>query len=124
MCAKMKIYEWLLQCTHIINEQNAEIDRRDKLLGLLALLLNKKNKRIKKKKRFWVAPIFKKRYEHGFYHALLPILKLENLRFHNYFRMSTMQYEELLAIVGPHLEKQYTVRQPISAAERLTLTLR
>nr|XP_012233675.1 PREDICTED: putative nuclease HARBI1 [Linepithema humile] len=123
MCAKMKMHEWLVQCTHVINEQNAEADRRDKLLGSLALLLAKKNKRVKKK-RFWVAPIFKKRYEHGFYHALLPTLKLEDLRFHNYFRMSTMQYEELLAIVGPHLEKQYVVREPISAAERLTLTLR
>jgi hypothetical protein len=119
MSAKMKIHEWLVQCTHVIAE-----DRRDKLLGSLALLLAKKNQRIKKKKRFWVAPIFKNRCEHGFYHALLPTLKLEDLRFHNYFRMSTIQYEELLAIVGPHLEKQYVVREPISATERLTLTLR
>ncbi|XP_018376371.1 PREDICTED: uncharacterized protein LOC108769727 [Trachymyrmex cornetzi] len=124
MFAKMKIHEWLVQCTHVINQQNAEADRRDKLLGSLALLLVEKKKRRNKKKRLWVAPIFQKRCEHGFYHALLPTLKLEDLRFHNYFRMSATQYEELLSIVGPHLEKQYVVREPISAAERLTLTLR
>lgn len=72
MSAKMKIYEWLVQCS---KKQNAEADRRDKLLGSLALLLAAKNRRIKKKKRFWVAPIFKKRCEHGFYHALLPTIK-------------------------------------------------
>lgn len=120
MSVKMIIHEWLVQCNNVI----AEADRRDKLLGSLALLLAKKNKRHKKKKRLWVSPILKKRYEHGFYHALLPTLKLEDLRFRNYFRMSTMQYEELLAIVGPHLEKQYVVREPINAAERLSLTLR
>ncbi|XP_039311963.1 protein ALP1-like [Solenopsis invicta] len=120
MSVKIKMHEWLVQCTHVM----AEADRCDKLLGSLALLLAKKNKRDKKKKRFWVAPIFKKRYEHGFYHALLPTLRLEDLRFHNYFRMLTVQYEELLTIVGPHLERQYVVREPISAAERLTLTLR
>lgn len=120
MSVKMKIHEWLVQCNNVI----AEAVRRDKLLGSLALLLAKKNKQHKKKKRLWVSPILKKRYEHGFYHALLPTLKLEDLRFRNYFRMSTMQYEELLAIVGPHLEKQYVVREPINAAERLSLTLR
>lgn len=123
MSAKIKTHEWL-QRVHVINEQNAEADRRDKLLGSLALLLVKKKKRTNKKKRFWVAPIFKKRCEHSFYHALLPTLRLEDLRFHNYFRMSSTQYEELLAIVGPHMEKQYIVREPISAAEQLTLTLR
>ncbi|KYN11043.1 hypothetical protein ALC57_16822 [Trachymyrmex cornetzi] len=92
----MKIHEWLVQCTHVINQQNAEADRRDKLLGSLALLLVEKKKRRNKKKRLWVAPIFQKRCEHSLYHALLPTLKLEDLRFHNYFRMLATQYEELL----------------------------
>lgn len=49
MFAKMKIHEWLVQCTHVINQQNAEADRRDKLFRSLALLLVEKKKRRNKK---------------------------------------------------------------------------
>ncbi|KYN10272.1 Putative nuclease HARBI1 [Trachymyrmex cornetzi] len=38
--------------------------------------------------------------------------------------MSAMQLETLLEIVGPHLQRLYVVREPISSAERLILTLR
>ncbi|KYN18780.1 hypothetical protein ALC57_08894 [Trachymyrmex cornetzi] len=38
--------------------------------------------------------------------------------------MSATEFEELLGLVGPAISKQYVVRDPISAPERLALTLR
>ena len=77
-----------------------------------------------KKKRFWVALIFKNRNEHSFFFALVPKLILENIRFYNYFQMTATQLEELLGIIGHTLQKQDFIRQSISSPERLSLTLR
>jgi len=38
--------------------------------------------------------------------------------------MTITQFENLLEIVGSHLQKLYVVREPINPAERLSLTLR
>lgn len=43
--------------------------------------------------------------------------------FSNYFRMSVEQLDQLLALIGPAVTEKQTVRQPISAVERLSLTL-
>ncbi|XP_070515353.1 uncharacterized protein [Cardiocondyla obscurior] len=95
------------------------------IMYLTILYQQEKYKKQYTKKRYWVAPIFKTRKLHGFYHAILPNIILEDSTFKNYFRMSTTQFEELLQIVEPHLRKQITpFREPISAAERLCLTLR
>ncbi|KYM99500.1 hypothetical protein ALC62_09752 [Cyphomyrmex costatus] len=91
------------------------------LLGVLVVAVAKKKRC--SKKRYWVSPLLQKRFEHGFYNALLPTLRLEDLRFNNYFRMSASEFEDLLMIVGPRLQKMYIVRKPISAAERLSVTL-
>ncbi|XP_018304028.1 putative nuclease HARBI1, partial [Mycetomoellerius zeteki] len=61
---------------------------------------------------------------HGFYTAILPSLRLENIGFHNYFRMSATKLEELLHLVQPYLSKEYYIRQPIAVEEKLMLTLR
>lgn len=57
----------------------------------------------------------------GFYHAIFLIL---DSRFMNYCRMSATEFEELLCLVGPMISKRYVVRDPISAPERLALTLK
>jgi len=87
------------------------------------LLADQTQKRYSKKK-FWVAPLFQNRNEHGFYKAILPYIRLESARFINYFRMSSTQLEDLLQIVAPKLQKQTFMREPVSAEERLCLTLR
>jgi len=120
-----KNHNWLIECASIINAHNAYYKRRKQKLVALAIILMKKQKKERyKEKQFWVAPLFQKRCDHGFYHALLPTLRLEDLRFHNYFRMTTTQFENLLEIVWSHLQKLYVVREPINPAERLSLTLR
>lgn len=85
-------------------------------------LLQKKRKY--KEKRYWIAPIFEDRQEHSFFFASIPKLVLEDIRFHNYFRMTATQLEELLGMVGPKLQKQDVVRQSITPPEWLALTLR
>ncbi|XP_018360040.1 PREDICTED: putative nuclease HARBI1 [Trachymyrmex cornetzi] len=45
-------------------------------------------------------------------------------KYFNYLRMSPTMFNELLTIVGPRIEKQKVVRNPISAETRLHVTLR
>lgn len=109
--------------------QCSEARRRQRnRLALLALAISvskmENEKKTYTKKRFWVHPIFAKRSECGFFHAVLPTLQLEEVGFRNYFRMSASQLEELLGIVGPQLQKQPICRDAISPKERLCLTLR
>lgn len=62
-----------------------------------------KKKQCHKKKRTWIIEFFQQRY--GFYHTTLPVLKLEDLRFRNYFQMSTIQFEKLLQLVVPKITR-------------------
>ncbi|KYN20696.1 Putative nuclease HARBI1 [Trachymyrmex cornetzi] len=79
-------------------------------------------KRDYKKKQYWVAPYLKDRQEHSFFHISIPKLTFEDsIHFHNYFRMSATQLEELLTLVGPQLQKMNAIRECIG---RLALTLR
>ena len=71
-----------------------------------------KEKRHHKKKRIWVTELFEQRRRNGFYYTTLPILKLEDLRFRNYFRMNTTQFEELLQLIGPKITRQHVI-QPL-----------
>lgn len=116
-----KNYVWLKECAEKLAEQN---EKRKQILA--ALLINEvcKQKRSYRRKRFWIHPVFTKRRDHGFYHAIFPVIALEESRFRNYFRMTPTQFEDLLNIVAPFITKQAMVREPISATERLCLTLR
>jgi len=114
--------EQFKRITAVVIEQEI---RRRRTAGVAAAIYYMENKKRRyAKKNCWVAPIFKNRKESSFYFASVPKLKLEDLRFHNYFRMSATQLEELLQIVGAKLQKQNVVRESISPPERLALTLR
>ncbi|XP_036146638.1 putative nuclease HARBI1 isoform X1 [Monomorium pharaonis] len=99
-------------------------ERKRKALAALCTILHLKKKRKYRKKKHWVAPLFKERKVHGFYHAILPILRLEDLRFCNYVRMSATQLENLLVLIGHDIYKQSYIRESIGVSERLLLTLR
>jgi len=121
----MKYYKWMVECAYKINVRNAEIQKRRIAAETAVIAAIEENKRRKyRKKKYWIAEIFENREIHGFYHAIFPILRLEDLRFINYCRMSATEFEKLLCLVGPTISKQYVVRDPISAPERLVLTLR
>lgn len=80
----------------------------------------------KKKRKCWTRNWIRLRPQEGFYAKLLKELVTEEPRFYTDFvRMDLQQYEQLLAMVTPHIQKQNTVmRESISAGERLMLTLR
>ncbi|KYN19347.1 hypothetical protein ALC57_08320, partial [Trachymyrmex cornetzi] len=113
--------KWLQECKTMIedNERSKQV-----LVALSINELQKKGKKNYRKKRYWEHPIFKERYNHGFYHEIFPVITLEETRFRNYFRMTPTQFEDLLSLVAPFITKQTVIREPISAAEQLYLTLK
>ena len=78
----------------------------------------------KRKHRFWVHPILKKRNTHGTFHHLVQELRLHGDQFQRYFRLSVVQFEELLTIIGPKLKRRARNRVPICEAQRLAICLR
>ena len=67
------------------------------LLSSTSKLLQAKKKR---KHRCWVHDIFQKRSEHGVHNHLVRELELDEDRFHQYFRMTREQFDQLL----PYME--------------------
>lgn len=70
----------------------------------------------------WVAL----REKEGFYAKLMVELRSEEPElYRNFLRMSSAQFDNLVELVKPHIEKSDTnMRMSISAGERLALTLR
>lgn len=114
-------YLWQQECAKIKKKKKRKI-----AFLLLIVLMAREDEKYKKysKKQFWVKPLLQERKRHGFYHSLFPIVSLENSTFFNYCRMTPSQFEELLIMVGPIISKENAYRESISAAERLSLTLR
>lgn len=79
-----------------------------------------------KKRKCWVKNWVRRRPQEGFYAKLLVELRAEEpALYRDFLRMNEEQYEHLLALVTPYIQKQDTVmRESISAGERLVLTLR
>ena len=87
-------------------------------------------------RRFWVRKIFQERKKYGLYHILTDELRLFDKEYFfrfvrmtpqrfRFVRMTPQRFEHLLSLAGPHLERTTTkMREPISPAERLVLTLR
>lgn len=95
------------------------------LLSLLLCIQKNMKKKKQRPRRFWVRDIFKNRRRQGAYQNLLNEMRLlDQPKYFNYLRMTSDKFNILLGIVGPKLTKLYCVREPISAGERLALTLR
>ena len=75
---------------------------------------------------FWVREIYQQREEKGEFNLLVKqVMERDPEYFRRCFRMSPEKFYELLAIVGPEITKQTTpMRAPISAEQRLAVTLR
>ena len=87
---KMSSYEymgrWLLQ-------EMLEDDLEDQLKVAIILGLQKQMRK-KRKHRFWVHDILKKREHQGAYNHLVQEIAMDPDKFHEYFRMSEQQFEE------------------------------
>ena len=108
------------------------MDAENRKLRYILLLRNRHvyhyilNKRQRRTRRYWVRDIYKERETKGEYHLLVKQMKLHDHElFFKCFRMSPTTFEKLLCFVGPDIQKVTTpMRNPISASERLALTLR
>jgi len=100
----------------------------NKVLKMFSIyLILKKRQEKKKQRQFWVRPIFRqnRRLLQGASDNLVVEMQLDDPdKYFNYFRMSHKTFEELLRLVGPHIEKQDTFRTPIPSRTRLEITLR
>ncbi|KAG0427941.1 hypothetical protein HPB47_025053 [Ixodes persulcatus] len=76
--------------------------------------------------REWIRFLLRSRETFGEFHHLVRDMRLDNgSDFFQYFRMTRQRFDQLLALVGPQLQREATPwRKPISPAERLSLTIR
>ncbi|XP_065295881.2 uncharacterized protein [Dermacentor albipictus] len=78
----------------------------------------------KRKRKFWVHPIWQVRKEEGEYHTAFPVMKTDEDMFFRYYRMSPKQFDELHSIVRRDLRRNFVCREPLCSEERLAITLR
>ena len=63
--------------------------------------------------------------ERSIYNTLISEFRLNNsARFHQFFRLSPSQFDEILSMLRLHLEQQDVCRAPVTPEERLAITLR
>ena len=95
--------------------------------SLLAIRNIKKSRvNAKRKHKFWVREIFRRRIQSGAFNTIVRELRLfDREYFFRFLRMSSERFEDLLSRVGPLIKKKKCrSREPISPAERLMVTLR
>ena len=74
---------------------------------------------------FWVHPIISDRRFKGEYHTLYPDLREYPEKFFRWYRMSMEQFDYLLQLIRPRIEKlNNNFRASINAEQRLVVTLR
>jgi hypothetical protein len=111
-------------------EQFYNMDDRQKRLFLLIIWYlkrqNQRNVMIRRQRRWWVRPINQHRNNQGDGENLINEMRLQDVESHfKYCRMTIDTFDELLAIVGPTIQRMQTnFREPISPRTRLYLTLR
>ncbi|XP_061716959.1 uncharacterized protein LOC133524824 [Cydia pomonella] len=101
---------------------DSDSDFEDELqLLALATLLTKE----KKRRRYWIHPVNRKRESKGEFHTLVKELESDPERFHQYFRMSKAQFEKIHSLIAEDIKKiQTKFRKPIGTKERLGVCLR
>ena len=77
-----------------------------------------------RRRRFHVRPLFAVRGQFGAWAAIVPLMMAEDpQKFFNYLRMTPALFNELLAQVGPALQRR-EVPGHLCPGQRLSLTLR
>lgn len=85
-----------------------------------------REKQKKRKRSVWVRKWIERRRDLGAFATLVNELQIEDSQqFRNFIRMSAVELEELLSLVGAKIQKKDTIlRESISASHRLIVTLR
>jgi len=99
----------------------AAVNKR--LLPLVYLRQRRKRKQ-RYRKKYCIRDIFRSHFLLGEYHTLVKEMhENDHESFFKYFRMTPERFDNLLLLVGPMLIKKSLYREPISAGERLSVTL-
>jgi len=122
MSYEERYHEWARELAASVYDKNEKERRRNNVIITVCINECENVKKKYKKKRFWIDPLFERRRDYGFYYASVPRLTPE--KFRNYYRMTSTQFEELLHLVARVITKQTVIREPLSPAERLSITLR
>ena len=122
------IYQyWKKSRLQVAVDQKAVQRKLLKLYVIYKKIKERENIKEKQKIKFWVRPIFKpeRRFLQGASDNLIvEMLSSNDPKYCNFLRLSPILFEKLLEIVGPKIQKQYAVRDPIPPRTRLELTLR
>ena len=79
----------------------------------------------KRQRRIWIHEITRRRKDLGEYHRLVSEMRLDSSRFKQYFRMTPTVFDELLNLIGTHIQRENTsYRKCIEPGQRLAITLR
>ena len=91
---------------------------------LMFLLLLRRRRRRKRHHRFWVRDILTRRSEVGEYNLFEEMHDHDQESFARYCRMSPTQFHQVLTLLEPTITKEGPGQVPITASERLALTIR
>ena len=76
-------------------------------------------------RRDYMRPLFDRRKQQGDYYQLVRELDMADAEyFGRYARLSPALLEEVLQLVGPHIERHRTHRIPIGPKKQLMMTIR
>ena len=101
--------------------------RRTAASALVVLsIVMRKRRRKRRNRRIWAREWILNRQRQGAFHQLRQEIRmLDTSSYQNFVRMDASTFEELLSLIAPTITYQDTVmRQAISPAERLAVTLR
>lgn len=104
---------------------NSITTRRQKLKLLILAYLRHRRQRFRRIRTLYVRGInLHRRANSEFVKLVLPMRTLYPDDHFNFFRMTRERFDDLLDKISPLINHARTHRMPISAMERLTLTLR
>ena len=98
------------------------MDTKNRCLLSILVLHRVKKRKSELKRRYWIHPINQNRPLFGEFHQLFQELKADDERFMQYTRMSVNSFEQLLMAIRPAIE-EFGIRTPVTAEERLLVTL-
>ena len=72
---------------------------------LIVTYLHTYRRLLRQRRAIWIHETIRKRRQLGEYHRLVNELRRDSFRFKLYFRMSPTVFDQLLALVGPTIQK-------------------
>ena len=92
---------------------------------LIFAYFHTRRRTLRQRRAIWIHDTIGKRRQLGEYHRLVNELRGDSFRFKMYFRMTPTVFDQLLALVGPTIQKTNTnYRKSIDPGEGLAITLR